>query len=91
MRVRVFGTLRPLVGGKELDVDVDAGQTVRDVLAALAAEHPTLGERVLDDGGELQKSVHVLVNGRSVKFLDGLDTAVRDGDLMALFPAIGGG
>ena len=91
MRVKVFGTLRPLVGGKELHVAVCAGQTVRDVLAALAAGYPTLGERVLDDVGEVQKSVHVLVNGRSVKFLDGLDTAVRESDLMALFPAIGGG
>ena len=70
---------------------VDAGYTVRDVLEDVAAEYPALGERLLDDGGEVQKSAHVLVNGRSVKFLDGLETAVRDGDLMALFPAIGGG
>jgi len=91
MRVRVFGTLRPLVGGKELDVVVDAGDTVREVLKDVAAEYPALGERLLDDGGEVQKWVHVLVNGRSVQFLEGLETAVRDGDLMALFPAIRGG
>jgi molybdopterin synthase sulfur carrier subunit len=91
MRVRVFATLRPLVGAKELDVAVGAGDTVRDMLETLIALHPPLGERVLDDDGDVQGSVHVLVNGRSISFLDGLETIVGEGDRVALFPAIGGG
>jgi molybdopterin synthase sulfur carrier subunit len=91
MKVRVFATLRPLVGAKEVDVEVGAGDTVRDVLEKLTAAYPPLGERVLDEAGDVQGSVHVLVNGRSISFLDGLETVVRDGDRFALFPAIGGG
>jgi molybdopterin synthase sulfur carrier subunit len=91
VKVRFFATLRPLVGATELDVEVQAGETVRDVLEKLAAAYPPLGKRVLDDGGDVQGSMHVLVNGRSISFLDGLNTIVEDGDRLALFPAIGGG
>jgi molybdopterin synthase sulfur carrier subunit len=46
---------------------------------------------VLDDDGHVHDSIHVLVNGRSISFLDGLETVVGDGDRLALFPAVGGG
>lgn len=40
MRVKIFATLRPLVGAKEVEVDVKAGDTVRSVLEKLTAESP---------------------------------------------------
>ncbi|MGD9030792.1 MAG: MoaD/ThiS family protein [Anaerolineae bacterium] len=91
MIVKVFSTLRPLVGARELDFEVEDGDTVRDVLETLIARYPPLGERVLDDDGHVHDSIHVLVNGRSISFLDGLETVVGDGDRLALFPAVGGG
>ena len=89
MRVKIFGTLRQVVGAKE--VGVDAADTVRDVLERLTAEHPALRERILDDDGSLQSSITLLVNGRNVRFLNGLDTTVRENDQVALFPPVGGG
>ncbi|MGD2144231.1 MAG: MoaD/ThiS family protein [Anaerolineae bacterium] len=91
MKVRVFATLRALAGGKDIDVEVGGRETVRDVMKKLTATYPALGERILDDDGKVQNSMHVLVNGRSIRFLDGLDTVIREGDRLALFPAIGGG
>lgn len=91
MRVRIFATLRPLVGAKEVNVDVAAGDTVRDVLEKLKAAYPALGERILDADGGLQSSIIVLVNGRSARLSDGLDRAVQECDQLALFPAVGGG
>ncbi|TKJ29191.1 MAG: molybdopterin synthase sulfur carrier subunit [Chloroflexi bacterium B3_Chlor] len=89
MRVRIYGTLRPLVGATE--VEVEASGTVREVLQELTAEYSALKERVLDDAGNLQSSINVLVNGRSIRFLDGLNTTVQEGDELALFPPVGGG
>lgn len=89
MRVRVFGTLRALVGAKE--VEVEAAGTVGNVLEKLTAGNPALREQVLDEDGNLQSSIHVLVNGRSIRFLDGLDTAIQEHDQFALFPPVGGG
>jgi molybdopterin synthase sulfur carrier subunit len=91
MRVKLFATLRPLVGAKEVEAEVKPGDTVGDVLEKLTAAYPALGERVFDDHGNLQSSMNVLVNGRSIRFLNGLSTAIHDGDELALFPPVGGG
>ena len=91
MKVRIFATLRSLVGAKELEVDVGAGDTVGNMLDKLTAQYPALRERVLDDDGNLQSSINVFVNGRSIKFLDGLNSPIQEGDRLALFPPVGGG
>ena len=91
MRVRIFATLRLLVGAKEVEVNVEAGDTVRNMLQKLTAEYPALRKRVLDDDGNLQSSINVFVNGRSIKFLDGLNSTIQEGDRLALFPPVGGG
>jgi len=91
MRVRIFATLRSLVGAKEVEVDVEAGDTVRNMLDKLTAEYPALSKRVLDDEGNLQSSINVFVNGRNIKFLDGLNSPIQEGDALALFPPVGGG
>jgi molybdopterin synthase sulfur carrier subunit len=91
MRVRIFGTLRQFAGAKAVQVDVEAGDTVRTLLHKLTVENRVLREKILDDTGNLRPSIHVLVNGRSTRYLDGLDSILAQGDLVALFPAVGGG
>ena len=90
-KLKVFGTLRQFVSARQVDIEIRSGDTVRDVLVRLAGDHPALGERILDDEGNLQKAINVLVNGRSIRFLDGLDTTIQESDQLAVFPAIGGG
>ena len=91
MRVRIFGALRQLVGPKEVEVEVEAGDTVRDVLRALMAQYPALSSRVLDDDGNLQSSINILVNGRSIRFLEGVNTSLDEDDVLAIFPPVAGG
>jgi MoaD family protein len=91
MRVRIFGTLRQTVAAKDVEVRLQARDTVGSVLERLATEYPALGKRLLDEEGNPRNSVHVLVNGRSIQFLDGLNTPIQEGDRLSLFPAVGGG
>jgi molybdopterin converting factor small subunit len=87
--VRVPTTLRPLTGGVS-EVAVE-GATVGDVLKSLEAAHPGFAERLLDDAGGLRRFVNVFVADDDVRFLDGLDTPVPDGETVSIIPAVAGG
>jgi MoaD family protein len=87
--VRVPTTLRTLTGGSS-EVQVD-GATVAEVLTALEAAHPGFAERLLDDEGGLRRYVNVFVADDDVRFLQGLETPVSEGETVSIIPAVAGG
>ena len=91
MMVKIFATLRQYAGKKEVEVPLDAGDTVGNVMVKLTAEYPALGQQILDGDGNLQSSIIVLLNGRNIKFLDGLESTLQESDRIALLPLVGGG
>jgi molybdopterin converting factor small subunit len=78
-----------MAGGKPT-VQVD-GATVGEVLGNLDAAHPGFKDRLLDDQGSLRRFVNVFVADDDVRFLQGLDTPVPDGETVAIIPAVAGG
>jgi len=81
--------LRGHVGGQaRLEL---AGGTVRDVLGVLAGRYPGLRERLFSDRDQLNRFLNVFLNDEDVRFLQGLDTPVDEGDGVTLVPAIAGG
>jgi sulfur-carrier protein len=87
--VRIPTTMRPLTGG-EKQVAVEAG-SLGDVISALEAAHPGIGERLLDEDGSLRKFVNVFVDDDDVRYLDGLETVVGDNITVSIIPAVAGG
>ena len=87
--VRIPTQLRQLTGGTG-EVKVE-GSTVGEVLEALDSAHPGFGERLFDESGELRRFVNVFVADEDVRFLDGLSTAVTDGQTVSVIPAVAGG
>jgi sulfur-carrier protein len=87
--VRVPTTLRTLTGGQS-EVPVD-GSTVGEVLASLEAAHPGFADRLLDDEGGLRRFVNVFLADDDVRFLQGLETPVPDGETISIIPAVAGG
>jgi molybdopterin synthase sulfur carrier subunit len=87
--VRIPTTLRPLSGGAST-VEVAPG-TLADVISVLDASHPGFRDRLLDDEGGLRKFVNVFVDDDDVRYLDGLDTKVPDGQTVSIIPAVAGG
>lgn len=87
--VRIPTQLRTLTGGAgEATVE---GTTVGEVLKALDAAHAGFAERLFDADGGLRRFVNVFLADEDVRFLDGLDTAVTDGQTLSIVPAVAGG
>ena len=87
--VRVPAQLRTLTRGE--GQVVVSGSTVGEVLKALDAAHPGFGDRLFDDGGSLRRFVNVFLADEDVRFLDGLETPVADGQTLSIVPAVAGG
>jgi sulfur-carrier protein len=87
--VRIPTTLRPVSGGAS-QVSV-SGTTLSEVLANLEVAHPGFRDRLMDESGALRKFVNVFVADDDVRFLDGLNTAVPDGETVSIIPAVAGG
>ena len=67
------------------------GETVGAVFAALVERYPGLRENLLDDTGGLHKFVNVYKDDDDIRYLDGLDTKLANGDVLSLLPAVAGG
>ena len=87
--VKIPTQLRSVTGG-EAEASVDEAGTVGDVLDGLYERFDGLRERIAEDG-DLRRFVNVYVEGEDIRFLDGLDTAVEDGDEVTILPAVAGG
>ena len=89
MTVRIPTTLRPMAGGAST-VQVE-GATLADVITNLDAAHPGFKDRLLDEDGALRKFVNLFVADDDVRYLQGLDTPVPDGETVSIIPAVAGG
>jgi adenylyltransferase/sulfurtransferase len=67
------------------------GATVGEVLTALTTEYPDLRKQIFTEEGKLRSFVNVYLNDEDVRVLDGLDTAVGEGDTLVILPAMAGG
>ena len=87
--VRIPTPLRALAKG---NADVQAkGDTIEDVIGDLERQFPGLRERLVDESGELRRFINIYVNQEDIRFLDNKATRLKDGDELAIVPAIAGG
>jgi MoaD family protein len=92
VKVSFYGGMRPIVGGKTVEIAVAEGSTVRQLLDEIVARYPRLAPMLLDEAGAVPRSVHVFVNGRGVAQLkDGFATVLSADDTVDLLPAAAGG
>ena len=89
VNVRIPTPLRKLTGGAD-EVSAE-GATIGELIDNLEAAHAGLKTRLCDDGGEIRRFVNIYVNDEDVRFLEGRDTQLNDGDEVSIVPAIAGG
>jgi molybdopterin synthase sulfur carrier subunit len=93
--VRFFTSLRELIGKKEETLAFPEGEaiTVDMILGSLVRRYgKPFTEYVYDQKtGEVKGFLQLLVNGKSVSTLSGLQTELETGDVLAILPPVGGG
>lgn len=89
MTVKYFGDIRPLTGMKEEGWPY-SHTDVRSLLNALGEKHRLLRTRLFE-GDKLSSTIIILVNGRSVDYLKGIETPLKADDIVDVFPVEGGG
>jgi molybdopterin synthase sulfur carrier subunit len=87
--VRIPTPLRKLTAGKE-EVTA-AGATVGALITDLERQYPGIKERLCDDAGAVRRFVNIFQNDEDIRFLQNLDTPVKDSDEISIVPAIAGG
>jgi MoaD family protein len=91
IRVRFYGDVKTYVGKRWTTIEIPEGSNVRHLIEALDGEvEADLSGKLLKEGW-IGNLVRVLVNGKHIVHSKGLDTALRDGDLVVMMPVTGGG
>ena len=93
VNVQFFAAVRELVGLREETLELPDGGTVRNLLDFLIEKHGKgLRDYIYDPKGEeLRRSLQILVGDKPTSVLNGLETALTDGCVLAIIPPVGGG
>ncbi len=65
--------------------------TVTELVNTLEASYPGIGGRLRGEDGTLRRFINIYVNDEDIRFLQGADTPLKDGDQVSIVPAIAGG
>jgi len=90
LRVKFLATLYDLTGVLKTEVEVPDGITVRELIDVLDQRFGKLKAEILE-GDKLKPMYNILVNGRAVEWLNGLETGLKDGDEVVFIPPAAGG
>ena len=87
--VRIPTPLRKLTKNQE---EVSAqGKTIGEVLADLEKNFPGIKERICEQSGQVRRFVNIFANDEDIRFLQNLETPVKESDEISIVPAIAGG
>ena len=89
VKVRIPTPLRRWTDGRA-EIEIEAG-TVADLLAGMEEKYEGLGEKLIDETGEVRQYINLYVNDEDIRFLSGMRTALGEGDVVSIVPAVAGG
>lgn len=75
-------------GAKQIEIQV---QTVQEAIETLVVKYPSLGKHLFTEEGTLRNFVILFLNGEDIRYLQGLETPLQQGDELQIIPSIAGG
>jgi molybdopterin synthase sulfur carrier subunit len=93
INVKFFATFRDLLGLKELELETKPGENLKliDLLERLFQKFGEKFRSKIFENGDIRPQVNIMINGRNIKFLNRINSLVKDGDIVAIFPPVAGG
>ncbi len=89
VKVRVPTPLMKLTDNQS-EVTAD-GATISEILNNLESQFAGIKERICDENGAPRRFINIYLNEEDIRFLEGENTSVKDGDEISIIPAIAGG
>ncbi|EFA68979.1 molybdopterin synthase sulfur carrier subunit [Cylindrospermopsis raciborskii S07] len=68
-----------------------SGSSVNELLDTLEKTFPGIKGRLRDEEGTPRRFLNLYVNSEDIRFLDGTETVLQDGDEISIVPAVAGG
>lgn len=93
INVRYFTTLRELAGTRDDGLELREGSILAELIEIVSVKYGNSAFAYLHvtESGKIDPSIKFLVNGVAAQNLRGLETELKDGDIVAIIPPIGGG
>ena len=88
VEVRVTSVLQRVVGARTVQSE---GETVAEVLQQVEAQYPGFREQITMADGSLHRFVNIYINDEDIRYLQSLETPVKEGDVLSILPALAGG
>ena len=89
MTVNVTSVIEKLVGGQRSFESV--GDSVKSLIENINEAYPGFSDQILEEDGELRRFVNIYLNDEDIRYLDGLNTELKDDDTVSILPALAGG
>jgi sulfur-carrier protein len=90
VHIKAFANFRDILG-RDLEMDIDNGSTIKELLDRLCASHQRMKSALFDESGKVREYVILMKNRKDVESLEGLKTTLSEGDEVAILPPIAGG
>jgi MoaD family protein len=91
LTLKFIGALRQISGKTQLTVNFQEGMALKDLITEISQEMPQLEKTLSDQLNDSRSNALVLINGREISVLDGLETKLNDGDEIVFVPVVHGG
>lgn len=90
IKIRIPTPLQSLTNNRS-EVEIDSAKDIKELIEKLEEKYPGIKNRLCDENGCIRRFITFFVNEEDIRFLDGINTKLKDGDEVSIIPAIAGG